>query len=474
MREKLDKNIEKNKEEIVQKICDLIKIPSISDETKVEENMPFGIECNNALEYMLRLGKNLGFRTKNVDGYCGYIEFGEGKELLGIISHLDVVPADESDWRITKPFEPKIVDNKIYGRGAIDDKGPTISALYAMKAVKETIKANKRIRLILGLNEEKEWKCIKHYKEHEEMPTSGFSPDADFPCIYAEKGITNIFVEMPYENIEEKLIIEKIDCKNNALNVVPKYCECIVNSNYLKIENVKNDIEEIVEKNKFNIQFKIIDDTHIELISNGISSHSAHPDLGKNAITQLLMLLYDLYNKNNIKNELLEFFNKYLNLDYNGNKLEINKKDESGNLTLNIGRFYINSETRKLKIAMNLRIPINTQIQFVKEKFIEKVSEFSSLKVTFGGEMKHLYIPKNSELITKLTKIFNDYTGKNKEPIAIGGATFARAFTNCVSFGANMPGEKDLCHQSDENIDINNLMISTKIYAKAIYELQNI
>ena len=86
-------------------------------------------------------------------------------------------------------FFGTISDGKIFGRGAIDDKGPVVSSLYAMKAVMDNCKLNKRVRLILGLNEENDWKCIDHYKEVEELPTVGFSPDADFPCIYAEKSI---------------------------------------------------------------------------------------------------------------------------------------------------------------------------------------------------------------------------------------------------------------------------------------------
>ena len=197
MKGKINKKIEEYTQDMINNISNLIKIPSISNEEIAEENMPFGKECNNALEYMLNLGKELGFRTKNVDGYCGYIEFGEGEELIGIIGHLDVVPADESDWKITKPFEPQIYENKIYGRGAIDDKGPTIAALYAMKVIKDIGKINKRVRLIIGLNEEKSWKCINYYKEHEEIPSLGFSPDADFPCIYAEKSIIHPFIEGP-------------------------------------------------------------------------------------------------------------------------------------------------------------------------------------------------------------------------------------------------------------------------------------
>ena len=474
MKETINQKIENYTQDMVNKICDIIKIPSISDEDKAEENMPFGRECNNALEYILNLGKELGFRTKNVDGYCGYIEFGEGEELIGIIGHLDVVPADETDWKITKPFEPKIYENKIYGRGAIDDKGPTIAALYAMKTIKDIIKANKRVRLIVGLNEEKSWKCIKYYKEREEIPSLGFSPDADFPCIYAEKSIIHPFLEET-NNKNEKIIIEKIDCQNNALNVVPKYCECILKIRNINQNEIIKNIKEIIKNNKFNVKITQIDNNHIELISNGKSSHAAHPDLGENAISQLLLLINKIFKKYKIENQLVEFFARYIGNDYNGNLLEINKKDESGELTLNVGRLYIKPETdkefEKIKIGMDLRVPINTEIEFVKNKFKEKISEYQNLNISFGEEINSLFIPKESKLVRTLTKIFNEITNKSEEPITIGGATFARAFPNCVSFGANMPHEKDLCHQADENIKIDNLIISAKIYANAIYEL---
>ena len=193
----IKKFIDDNKDNILNNICELIKIPSISDESSAENGMPFGRNCSDALNYILNLADSLGFKTKNVDGYCGYIEFGEGKELLGIIGHLDVVPAGDG-WTKCDPFEPVIEDNKLYGRGAIDDKGPVIASLYAMKYVMDTMNVNKRVRLILGLNEEVSWKCIEYYKQHEELPTFGFSPDADFPCIYAEKGFLNAFIESSY------------------------------------------------------------------------------------------------------------------------------------------------------------------------------------------------------------------------------------------------------------------------------------
>ena len=161
-----DKLIENEKESIISQVSKLIEFPSVSEEN-LESVHPFGKNCSNVLEYILNLGNQLGFRTKNIDNYCGYIEFGEGQELLGIVGHLDVVPAHLEDGWTTPPFSPSIRDGKIYGRGSIDDKGPVIASLYAMKVIKDNVKVSKRVRLILGLNEEKSWKCINYYKKHE-------------------------------------------------------------------------------------------------------------------------------------------------------------------------------------------------------------------------------------------------------------------------------------------------------------------
>ena len=246
--------IENLKEEIIKNTQELIRIPSVGS-TSNNINMPFGENANKALEYVLNLGKNLGFKVKNLDGYCGYIEFGEGEELLGIIGHLDVVPEGEG-WTFP-PFSATIHDNKIFGRGAIDDKGPVISSLYAMKAVMENCHVQKRVRLILGLNEEKNWNCIKHYKKVEESPTLSFSPDADFPCIYAEKSILNCYINMPHSNSEYvPITIKEVNCNNNALNVVPKSCTIVlkINDKNIPISKIITTSQEVIKNFNFEIE----------------------------------------------------------------------------------------------------------------------------------------------------------------------------------------------------------------------------
>lgn len=459
--------INSTQKDIINSICSLVNIPSISEETS-NKNMPFGKACSDVLDYFLNLANSLGFKTKNIDGYCGYAEFGEGSELIGIVGHLDVVPANEADWSFT-PFSATIEDNRIYGRGTIDDKGPVIASLYAMKAVADyyknnNLKMNKRVRLIVGLNEEKDWKCINYYKAHEEIPSVGFSPDSDFPCIYAEKSVLSLCIsdKLSFNNI---INLEDLDCNNNAINVVPKYCSCI-----LKLDNSINisDIKNIIDSFDYNIELLDLGDYKIKLISYGVAAHSAHPDLGVNAISHLIIILNEIFKNYQISFTLLDNFCKYIGNTYDGSKMDLNVQDESGSLTLNVSQLYV--KDNNICLGINLRIPVNIKIDTVIDKFEQC---FCDNNVTILSKMDSLFIDKNNELVKTLCNIFNTYNNSNYEPIAIGGATYARAFPNCVSFGMNFPGDKDMCHQVDEFIDIDKLILSTNIYAKAIYDLLN-
>lgn len=474
------KYILNNRQNIVGNVCDLITFPSISEETH-NLHFPFGKACSDALKYFLNLANSLGFKTKNVDGYCGWAEIGQGEELIGIIGHLDVVPAKEEDWTYT-PFLPTISDNCIYGRGAIDDKGPVIASLYAMKAIADyyeenNLSFNKRVRLIVGLNEEKDWKCIEYYKKHEEIPTLGFSPDSDFPCIYAEKSVISILISEKLSNInlisknksylqEMPISIEEIDCDNNAINVVPKFCSIILNvKKHIIMSNIIASLKKIIEQYNYEIDLYKIDENHLKLTSYGVASHSAHPELGVNAISKLIVVLNYLFNMYNMYFPLFSDFCKLIGDDYTGKNLGLNIQDESGTLTLNTSQLYI--KDNKVNIGINLRVPVHTTPEKIVNTFKENFkSEVSILRI-----QPALYVEKENPLVQKLCSIFNETCNSNFEPIAIGGATYARAFPNCISFGINFPGDKDMCHQADEFIEINKLLLASNIYAKAIFEL---
>lgn len=458
-----DKYIDEKQNEIITTVSELVKIPSVTTVTD-NPSIPFGEHCTNALNYILELGNSMGFKTKNIDNYCGYIEFGEGEELVGIIGHLDVVPALEDDGWTTPPFSPTIRDGKLFGRGTIDDKGPVVAALYAMKAIKDSCQVSKRVRLIIGLNEEKCWKCIEYYKEHEEWPTIGFSPDANFPAIFAEKGILSVELKNKF-NIKDFEILN-INTNNNAINVVPKYVSITLkpaDSSLINFENKFDNIKNNIDNE--NISVSKFENNIIKIEAFGIAAHAAHPELGKNAIKILVEFL--------LKN--FEFTSDYLKVLYESGLFDIespkfmseNKlEDESGVLTSNVAVIdYINGN---LIIQINLRVPVTISLDEIQNKYL---SLFDGIEVNRLSVQEPLYIEKDSFLVKTLVDIFNKKTGLNVEPIAIGGGTYARAFKNCISYGATMPGEKDMCHQVDEFIKIDDLILSSKIYANAIYEL---
>ena len=202
------------KDEFLTSLKTLISYPSVLNEG--ESGTPFGQAIQDVLEKTLEICRGLGFTTYlDPKGYYGYAEIGQGAELLAVLCHLDVVPSgDEADWR-TPPFEATIKDGWIFGRGVQDDKGPSMAALYAVKALLDSgVKFKKRVRFIFGTDEETLWRCMGRYNELEETATLGFAPDSSFPLTYAEKGLLQVKLHGPGS---EQLELEA----GEAFNVVP-------------------------------------------------------------------------------------------------------------------------------------------------------------------------------------------------------------------------------------------------------------
>ena len=178
--------VQNHKEDLLKDLFELLSVNSVLG-TDITEETPFGSGPRKALDLILSFGERDGYKTKLVENKAGHIEVGEGEELFGILGHVDVVPVVEADW-ISHPFKPEVRDGKIYARGSLDDKGPTMAAYYAVKLLdKLGVKWNKRVRVIVGSDEETGFRCVKSYFEHEEQPALGFTPDAMFPLVYAEK-----------------------------------------------------------------------------------------------------------------------------------------------------------------------------------------------------------------------------------------------------------------------------------------------
>lgn len=448
--------LDKYKEEMIRSTQELINIRSVEDSPK--EKMPFGEGVDKALKYFLNLGESLGFKIKNIDNYAGHIEYGSGDEIVGVLVHLDVVP--EGDGWTYPPYESLVKDGKIYGRGAIDDKGPAIASLYALKALKDSGKEiNRKIRIILGTNEETNWGGINHYLKKEKAPDLSFVPDANFPVIQGEKGI--LIFNLEKELSQEETSILKI-IGGNAANMVPDKCEAILQIN----EENKGIIEKKLEKEEAEVEFK---QNEVFIKTKGKSAHGSTPEAGLNAISLMMKILGKLPLVGQAR-EIVDFYNVKIGMTYNGENIACAFEDElSGKLVFNVGMIDLNKN--KLTITVNVRHPISIKSEGVYKGVRAEVEEIG-LALIILEEKGPIYLPEDHELVEKLMHIYQKQTGDMQtKPLVIGGGTYARALKNAVAFGPLFIGEEELAHQKDEYIKVETLHKCAKIYAEAMYEL---
>ncbi len=435
----LDKIVDSYRDKLIRSTQELVSIPSVKG--KPSKGKPFGEGINKALEYTLDLGEKLGFLVGNVDGYAGFIEFGQGSETLGILAHLDVVPEGEG-WTYP-PYGGEIHDNRIYGRGAIDNKGPALAALYAMKAVMESgVPVNKKVRLILGTDEESGWADMDYYFKKQPMPDFGFTPDGSYPVIHAEKGIVHIELYKTFDESDgDKSPVLSIKGGSRA-NMVPDSCTYIL----------QGEAEPIQVR--------------------GISAHGSTPDKGENAIAKALKELKNRGLGNGSLDRFVADLDRLIGQDTTGEGLGIKCSDDvSGHLTLNLG--IIDVDTQAGKAVLDIRYPVKYTQGEILLKIHEKLQGTGiDVKVLHG--QKPLYVPKDHFLVKTLISVYKDQTGAEfAEPLSIGGGTYARALDIGVAFGAIFPGSVELAHQKDEYIEIEDLVLNAKIYAHAIAELVN-
>lgn len=453
------------KEEIVKSTQEIIRIKSVEEEAK--PNMPFGEGPYKALEYALKISKEMGFETKNLEGYAGYAEFGEGNETVGVLVHLDVVPEGEG-WTYP-PYSGEIHDDKIFGRGTADDKGPAIATLYAMKALKESgLTLNRKIRIIFGTNEETGWGCMDYYFKHEKPPTMAFTPDADFPVIHGEKGII-VF------NLEQKLNsnsccgIKLVELKGgNAPNMVPDHAEII-----LEIEEPEafyNKYRSYIKDKDYPTNIHL-ENNIVKITAKGISAHGSTPEKGENAISYLMDVLSNCLSGECDLCDFINLYNERIGFKHYGEGIGCGYEDDvSGKLNFNPGMIKLDGD--KIILTINVRYPIKSSAKEVYDGIRENLNGTKVELVEGKGDTKPLYVPKDNFLVEKLMEVYRAQTGDlDREPITIGGGTYARAMENAVAFGPMFPGQPDVAHQKDEYISIEHLMKITKIYAHALYEL---
>ena len=441
----MDKIITEDEQKAAVKTLErLISVPSYNQ--PVEEGASFGKGIRNALDEMMKICDELGFKTyEDPDGYYSYAEVGSGDKIFGVICHLDTVPAgDLGKWK-HNPFKGTVINDAVYGRGSQDDKGPGIAALYAVKALMDQgYHFNQRIRFIYGTDEEILWRGIAEYNKKEAPIDSGISPDAEFPLIYAEKGLQQSYLVGPGT---DQL---KINLKN-AFNAVPDSAV---------YDGPKQDeVKAALDKHGFEYTS---DDNSITVI--GKSVHAMMAPEGTNAVLRLAIALDDVFDF-----KPLDFIGKLFKEDATGSNVLGDVRDESGQLTFNISSLEINENETRMQI--DLRIPVTIDRDNLLAKLSKQVAAYD-LKYVHFDYLAPLYVPKDSKLVQTLMKVYKKQTGDvDAEPQISGGATFARTMNNCVAFGGMLPTTPDYMHQANEQWPLPDMYKAMEIYAQAIKKL---
>ncbi|MDD7119832.1 dipeptidase [Limosilactobacillus reuteri] len=441
----MDKIITEDEQKAAVKTLErLISVPSYNQ--PAEEGAPFGKGIRNALDEMMKICDELSFKTyEDPDGYYGYAEVGSGDKIFGVICHLDTVPAgDLGKWK-HNPFKGTVINDAVYGRGSQDDKGPGIAALYAVKAlIDQGYHFNQRIRFIYGTDEEILWRGIAEYNKKEAPIDSGISPDAEFPLIYAEKGLQQSYLVGPGTD-QLKLNLK------NAFNAVPDSAV---------YDGPKQD-EVKVALDKHGFEYTS-DDNSITVI--GKSVHAMMAPKGTNAVLRLAIALDDVFDF-----KPLDFIGKLFKEGATGSNVLGDVRDESGQLTFNISSLEINENETRMQI--DLRIPVTVDRDNLLAKLSKQVAAYDLNYVHFDY-LAPLYVPKDSKLVRTLMKVYKEQTGDvDAEPQISGGATFARTMNNCVAFGGMLPTTPDYMHQANEQWPLSDMYKAMEIYAQAIKKL---
>lgn len=445
--------VEQYSEEMKQRLATLVSYDSVSNYDATNSEHPFGEVCTQVLNKALEYGKEDGFAVLNVDNMAGHIEYGQGEPIIGVLGHLDIVPCGEG-WS-TNPLEMIEKDGVLYGRGVMDDKGPVVAALTALKIIKDSgIEVNKRIRLIIGINEEKGSKCIHHYVEKIGVVDYGFTPDGNFPLIFGEKGS----IRGSFTGKSEAII--KIN-GGTVMNAV-----CFKVNALVKKSSVDKDLASAYLKESPVVDFSIIEtEDAYDITVIGKAAHASTPNEGINAISYLMGALA----AGKCEDSFVTNYNRVFGLSTDGSNAGISCSDEYGALTCVTG--VIHSNDNGIEGTIDIRVPVQVDPNTLVETLTGAGNNLFTVTVNHVG--KPLFYDPSSPFIQQLLKAYQQVSGDTtSQPMVIGGGTYAQAMPNVIAFGGEFVGGHDYkIHDVDESIPFEELKLQTQIYVQAILNL---
>lgn len=453
------KFIKDHENQMLSLLSELISIPSVMGEAT--DTFPFGDNPAQALSVILSAASQMGFIVTNSDNYYGTVDYlpdDSSEPSLAVLCHLDVVPEGKG-WTYP-PFSLTEKDGILYGRGVTDDKGPAVSALFALYAIKEFgVKLSKGVRLIFGTNEENGSADIEHYLRNEKMPSMVFTPDASYPVINCEKGMARMSFSAKINNCDIISIHG-----GQVINAVPSEAEAVINSKYY--DSAKSFIADYNNGCVYSISEQ--GDT-VSIVTKGESAHASTPENGINAITGLLQLLCSLDIGDRRTAKLLsDIIKLYPHGETDGSSLGVNCKDESGALTTVLS--LIDAKDGKLTFSTDTRFPRSMSCDELKNKVNESIGKTDINMSDFSGTEPH-YTSPDSFLAKTLLSVYEEETGIKGECLSIGGGTYVHGISGGVAFGVEHPGKDYRIHGADEFVPLSEFYDNTVMFAKAIEKI---
>ncbi len=439
------------RDEFVQTLREWIRTPSVKGEAEV--GAPFGKDVRKMLDRAMRDAEKLGFPVRDFDGYACDVTLGEAEEKIAVLGHLDVGPIGDG-WD-HPAFGAEMEGDRMFGRGTNDDKGPSLAALFAMKAIRESgIPLRKSIRMILGCDEESGWKDMAWYTAHTQIPEVGFSPDASFPLINTEKGMMVLELRAPAADSGLKVLQVSA---GDRVNVIPGECTALAEGG----EELAEKVRAYAEKTGLPYTAEVTD-RGVAITATGIPGHSAYPKGKRNAAGMMLLLLRELGAEGPAA-----VLAEAVGLEHDGSGLGCACRDEvSEELTCNMG--ILRLQDGEWFATLDFRCPVTADQEKLKEAAAAHLPGF---EIRTNTQKPPHHVPADSALVKSLLAAYEEETGLEGKPMSTGGGTYAKVLKQGVAFGALFPDEEDLAHQADEYETIDRLMLAMKIYANALIRL---
>ena len=447
----LKQRIGELEENMLADLAALVKHPSKRGEAL--PGKPFGEGPAAALAEALSIAAHMGFRTKNLDNYCGYAEIGEGDDIIGLVAHLDVVP--EGDGWNSDPYTMTREGDFVYGRGVSDDKGGAIASLYTLQMIKELgIPLTKRIRVLLGCNEETGSACMAHYNEVEEPITIGFTPDGSFPGIYGEKGM----ISMSAFSKNTKIISMEGGFVTNAVchHCVTKVPASEVDESALKEALGKTPLAGFTVTREGDV---------LTIDAQGVAAHASTPLLGVNAASFTMQALAEA----GVKDDFVDYYNEHIGTTCDGAGYNLKIADDYGDLTLNNG--IVRMTDGSIECTIDIRVPVTYNEEQLRALVADRLEDEKGVtKIHSIG--KPLFFPKDSAMVKALQDAYVKVTGDSESPLlVIGGGTYAKSIPGIIAFGCEFPNTNNHIHDANEKLEVRELLLQVEIYTEAVKNL---